>query len=75
MPRISLASILGFNLSCCRSAIPPVIPDAGKAEPDKKLQKRSAGHSFLAPCDERSGKKLCVPKVKVRQKLIILSRW
>ncbi|KAM0921821.1 hypothetical protein ACQ4PT_006730 [Festuca glaucescens] len=46
------------------SAIPPVMPDAGKAEPDNKQQKRSAGHSFLVPCDERSAKKQCLPDVK-----------
>ncbi|CAM0949659.1 unnamed protein product [Alopecurus aequalis] len=44
------------------SAIPPVTSDAGKGEPDKKQHKRSAGHSFLVPCDERSVKKQCVPK-------------
>jgi hypothetical protein len=43
------------------------MPDAGKAEPDNKQQKRSAGHSFLVPCDERSAKKQCLPNVlKVR---------
>uniref|UniRef100_A0ACD5XMT5 Uncharacterized protein n=1 Tax=Avena sativa TaxID=4498 RepID=A0ACD5XMT5_AVESA len=46
------------------SAIPPVVPDSAKAEPDKKQHKRSADHLFLVPCDDRSVKKQCVPKVK-----------